>query len=484
MRRAISDSFLFLLMAVGIARADVVLKPLDPVMVDETLHSVNFAKPVIIEFVNRLQGAVDIYLIDARGVRVPQCFGLPAGASWRAHTYATQPWLVLASDTGGTTARDTGRLIAGFEVVASGGSIDPDAVNTAIIGGHPPAASGAPPALSAVANQASRPVLNPRDNQNYVWIPPGRFLMGCSPDDADCDVAEKPPHSEEVAPGFWLGETEVTQAAYERITGKNPSAHKGARLPVENVAWNEAADFCGAIQGRLPSQEEWEYAARAGTQSPRYGSLEAIAWYTGNSGRENHPVGGKQPNSFGLYDMLGNTWEWTAGFDTATGAAAIRGGSWSSEAGAVRASSRMMVEPLSQAVDRGFRCALPATALAQSAPVPQVASGPSDLDRIAEGLPYRVYKSAAVDSAPSIVRKVDPEYSEKARKAKLNGTVLLRIVIDTNGKVARTAVVRGLGMGLDQKAIEAVLRWKFQPALKNGTPVAVIAMVEVNFHLL
>jgi len=157
------------------------------------------------------------------------------------------------------------------------------------------------------AQQPTR--VNPKDGLTYVWIPPGKFQMGCSAGDAECFDNEKPAHQVTIAKGFWLGRTSVTQQAYQRVTGKNPASHKGANLPVEEVDWNEAQAYCKAIGGRLPTEAEWEYAARAGSTGVRYGNLDEIAWYDKNSGNQSQEVGQKSPNAFGLYDMLGNTWQ-------------------------------------------------------------------------------------------------------------------------------------------------------------------------------
>jgi TonB family protein len=197
------------------------------------------------------------------------------------------------------------------------------------------------------------------DGERYVWIPPGAFTMGCSPGDADCKANEKPPHGELVANGFWLGETEVTQAAYQRMTGGNPSSHKGDRLPVETVTWNDAVNYCTAIGGRLPTEIEWEYAARghAGITGARYGSLDAVAWHSGNSGGTTHPVALKQPNAFGLYDMLGNVWEWVEDSYPGSTEKILRGGSPFVDVQDTRVSRRFPVQPSASTYGRGFRCA-------------------------------------------------------------------------------------------------------------------------------
>jgi formylglycine-generating enzyme required for sulfatase activity len=154
--------------------------------------------------------------------------------------------------------------------------------------------------------------VSPKDGLTYVWIPPGRFTMGCSPGDAECTPGEKPAHEVTITRGFWLGRTPVTQQAYQRVTGQDPSNVKGANLPVETVNWDEAKSYCEAIRGRLPTEAEWEYAARAGSTGARYGNLDDIAWYSENSGGTTHEVGQKRANAFGLYDMLGNVLQWVA----------------------------------------------------------------------------------------------------------------------------------------------------------------------------
>jgi len=202
--------------------------------------------------------------------------------------------------------------------------------------------------LRAPAVEVSRPSgptagtvrTNPKDGQRYVWIPPGSFMMGCSPFDNECDNDEKPVREVEITKGFLLGETEVTQAAYERVSGSNPSHFKGPDLPVETVNWENARDYCAAIGGRLPTEAEWEYAARAGTTSSRYRDLDEVAWYARNSGQQTHAVKGKKANPWGLYDMLGNVWEWTAdAYDS--NAKTLRGGSWSDYPRNLRVSDRV-----------------------------------------------------------------------------------------------------------------------------------------------
>ena len=204
--------------------------------------------------------------------------------------------------------------------------------------------------------------MNPQDGERYVWIPPGDFQMGCSPDDKYCKEAgatrytnEKPRHRVTISRGFWMGQTEVTIGAYRKfaraIQGKvpeelvlaaperfrSPDFPQGDNYPVVYVTWEEAAQYCEWAGGRLPTEAEWEYSARAGSPAAAYGKLIEIAWYADNSGRSKldsaellekalrngvryqsllehnrnqaQPVGRKKSNDFGLYDMLGNVWE-------------------------------------------------------------------------------------------------------------------------------------------------------------------------------
>jgi formylglycine-generating enzyme required for sulfatase activity len=157
----------------------------------------------------------------------------------------------------------------------------------------------------------------------FVWVPKGCFEMGCGNWTSDCSRDEKPVH-EVCVDGFWMGKTEVTQGQWEQVMGENPSEFKkGDDYPVEKVKWPEVEKFTKKLSSlttspyefRLPTEAEWEYAARSGGKPEKYAGgsdLDRVAWYHGNSSRSTHPVATKDPNELGLFDMTGNVHEWCA----------------------------------------------------------------------------------------------------------------------------------------------------------------------------
>jgi formylglycine-generating enzyme required for sulfatase activity len=210
--------------------------------------------------------------------------------------------------------------------------------------------------------------VNPKDGLKYVYIPPGEFRMGCS--ELPCSEDDTP-HPVRITKGFWIGQTEVTQAAYEKVMkGQNPSRFRGADRPVENVSWYDAEKYCkDGVGMRLPTEAEWEYAARAGNMNERYGEIDKTAVY-------HYPaiVKSKRPNAWGLYDMLGNVEEWTndwyypeyyktsphddpPGPESPTGLKVLRGGLADAGPDFVRVSNRYGVRPADRGSGIGFRCA-------------------------------------------------------------------------------------------------------------------------------
>ncbi len=155
----------------------------------------------------------------------------------------------------------------------------------------------------------------------FVKVPAGEFMMGCLPDDKDCLEDEVPRHKVRLTKGFEMGKYEVTQAQWEALMGSNPGSNpsqtKGPNNPVDSVDKDDIHAFLDKLNARndgykyrLPTEAEWEYAARADAPEVPRASLGDYAWFAANSDDESHPVGLKKPNAWGLYDMLGNVREW------------------------------------------------------------------------------------------------------------------------------------------------------------------------------
>jgi formylglycine-generating enzyme required for sulfatase activity len=214
-----------------------------------------------------------------------------------------------------------------------------------------------------------------------VAVQSGTFTMGCTADQDNCANDEKPAHQVTVS-SYYIGKYEVTQAQWKAVMGSNPSHFQGDDLPVENVSWNDVQDFLAQLKNltgknyRLPTEAEWEYAARGGSKSrnTQYSgaySPDNCAWYSNNSGSKTHPVGTKLSNELGIYDMSGNVWEWcndwygsyssdpqTNPHGAYSGSTrVIRGGSWNFVAWIVRVSFRYAFTPVYRDYDLGFRLA-------------------------------------------------------------------------------------------------------------------------------
>lgn len=215
--------------------------------------------------------------------------------------------------------------------------------------------------------------------QTMRWIPPGKFLMGSPESEAERWSDEGPQHEVTLTDGYWLADTPCTQALWEAVMGSNPSWFKGPDQPVDRVSWDDCKAFLNKLEAltpglrmRLPTEAEWERACRGGTTGARWADqLNGIAWHHENARGETHPVKGKLPNPFGLYDMLGNVWEWCEdGQRPYTNNAVVnprgpmagsqrvfRGGSWDSRARYVRAAGRYASDPAYRSEDLGFRIA-------------------------------------------------------------------------------------------------------------------------------
>lgn len=262
--------------------------------------------------------------------------------------------------------------------------------------------SGAPSSSSS-ASSSSRPGSHTDFteeawgiNMKMIWVEGGDFLMGCTSEQGgDCGNGEKNVRRVTVD-GYWIGMCEVTQSQWEKVVGtsvyqqKNKANPQGSMsgvgpdYPMYYVSWDEAMEFCRLLSNKtgktytLPTEAQWEYAARGGNKADgtKYAGsnmVDAVAWYTDNSGRSTHPVGTKRGNSLGIYDMSGNVWEWCkdwysssyTSYDTnnptgpSSGSDRVRrGGSWFNDAWCCRVSDRASSTPSNRAYSLGFRIVL------------------------------------------------------------------------------------------------------------------------------
>jgi formylglycine-generating enzyme required for sulfatase activity len=250
---------------------------------------------------------------------------------------------------------------------------------------------GAPARSAPAPTPAARPAGAP---EGMVSITGGSFMMGSNDGDAD----EKPVH-QVTLDGFSMDKYEVTNQAYDKcaasgacqpahyddgtcyvwngfrwVKGAAGSEFRGGSQPVGCVDWEQARSYCQWKGGRLPTEAEWEYAARGGTSTTYYWGNQmddSYAWYSANSGSKTHPVGEKRPNQYGLYDMSGNVWEWCGDWyasygggtennpsGPAGGSARVgRGGGWRSDAARLRPAVRYGNGPGLRGSSLGFRCA-------------------------------------------------------------------------------------------------------------------------------
>ena len=235
---------------------------------------------------------------------------------------------------------------------------------------------------------------DPYTSMVFKIVQKGTFTMGCTSEQSNCNSNESPTHSVTLTKDYYMGQYEVTQAEWVKVMGSNPSYFSGCdNCPVEKVSWNDVQNFITKLNTellknnhaelrryRLPTEAEWEYAARGGyaatatsgkgaTQYSGGNSIGTVAWYSSNSSRKTHPVGGKSANELGLYDMSGNVWEWcsdrygsySSGAKTdpvgpSSGWRRVgRGGSWYHNARGCGVSIRYFNNPISSYSDGGFR---------------------------------------------------------------------------------------------------------------------------------
>ena len=216
-----------------------------------------------------------------------------------------------------------------------------------------------------------------------VKVEGGTFMMGATSEMKNPNSNEKPVHQVTLTNDYYMGKYEVTQALWQAVMGSNPSEYKGDNLPVETVSWNDCQKFISKLNSltgrmfRLPTEAEWEYAARGGKESRGYqysgsSNISDVAWYDENSGSKTHPVGTKQANELGIYDMTGNVWEWCSDWYSSyssssqtnptgsdSGSARVsRGGGWNCNASYCRLSVRFYYTPDFRLDILGLRLAL------------------------------------------------------------------------------------------------------------------------------
>ena len=236
--------------------------------------------------------------------------------------------------------------------------------------------------VSSGGNEISIPVKN-GITIDMVKVEAGTFMMGATSEMQNPWDDEKPVHQVTLTNDYYMGKYEVTQALWQAVMGSKPSKFKGDDLPVEQVSWNDCQEFISKLNSmtdrkfRLPTEAECEYAARGGKKSRGYqysgsSNISDVAWYTDNSGSKTHPVGTKQANELGLYDMTGNVWEWCQDWygsyvgssqTNPTGAVSGsyrvgRGGSWNYDARRCRSSYRSNGTPDYRNFNLGLRLVL------------------------------------------------------------------------------------------------------------------------------
>ncbi len=241
-----------------------------------------------------------------------------------------------------------------------------------------------------IENHSSSPMRN-SIGMEFIRIPAGEFEMGSPSHEKRRKLWESPVHRVTIKKPFYLGRYPVTQEQWQKVMGNNPSFFKGEKRPVENVSWIEAQAFLQKLNFlekadendhtyRLPTEVEWEYAARAGTATSYFfgdeeSKLTEYAWFLGNSGLETHPVGLKRSNPWELYDIYGNVGEWvqdeyhisykgapTDGrawentfLSVSVPVRIRRGGGWNGNAGCCRSAERLFAVQDRRLNSLGFR---------------------------------------------------------------------------------------------------------------------------------
>jgi len=436
------------------ARSGVILTPLDPATVDHTSRSGPSNMAANIDFVNRSSSPVDIYWIDFNGNRSPLIAGLKLGATYREGTYLTHPWLIVASGTGGTRARDTGTRIAAFEAVtpgAWGSSTHDTAIITNFSGAGAPIAIPAAPTATATLIHEYKFNGNANDSAGSAN---GELMNGASAVDGTLTLnganqyvqfgSHIVPTSRSYSVALFARESVLGSDFVEFISqgvSGGPGFYIGHTPAPQTI---RASDSWSSTGIPLPRDDKWHcyvLVVEAPTSLSRFfvdGIQRAVM----------EPSIATTPNGTGT--RLGRQYEPSAEY--------FKGN---------LADVQIYTGALS-ASDIVKLCAN----LPVSTPTSQVPP------------PGGVYKVGGGVSAPAVLTKVDPNYAEVARKLGIAGAVLLSTVIDSAGTARDLHVVKSLEYVLDEKAIEAVQKWRFRPGMRDGNAVNVRAQIEVRFSLL
>lgn len=344
-----------------------------------------------------------------------------------------------------------------------------------------------------------------------IFVEGGTFSMGSSSGEED----ERPVHSVTLS-DYYMGETEVTQELWQAVMGSNPSSFTGNRRPVERVRWYDCQEFIEKLnvltgeKFRLPTEAEWEYAARGGNKSKGYAyagsdNVWDVAWYSSNSDGTTHEVKGKLPNELGLHDMSGNVWEWCSDWYgsyfeesqtdpqglTSSFVRVYRGGGWNNNADYCRCAERNNRTPTFSTDNLGLRLAL-----SQDKEVPVVAPSARTADS-----QLNMGQNVKTKSEPFTVVEVMPvfpggqtalvqyiashlKYPPVAQENGVQGRVFVSFVVGEDGYVEDVQVIKGVDPSLDKEAVRVVKslpRWT--PGNQQGNPVRVKYTVPVSFAL-
>ena len=371
--------------------------------------------------------------------------------------------------------------------------------------------------MSNTANtMASQPYVLKVKNVEYpmVFVEGGTFKMGSYESDADADERI---HTVTLT-DYCIGKYEVTQELWEAVTGKNPSYDKGPRKPVENVSWNDIQEFIQRLNEltgkkfRLPSEAQWEFAARGGKKSKGYkysgeNTLRMVAWYSENSLNKSHDVGTKLPNELGICDMSGNVCELCSDYygeyvytgkpdpeGPSSGSYRVcRGGSWFHSAVTCRVSDRNNRTPGFKGNNLGFRLCLdePANQTvankvpSETKPAP-VVGVPADDE---EPVPFQLVEEKPTfqgGNSNQFSKWVNQHlvYPEIARENGVQGRVTLQFTVGKDGSIYNVKVMRGVDPALDKEAVRVVsMSPKWTPGKMRGKPVPVTYTFPVIFQL-